>query len=63
VYNFWWLNVRERYHMEDIGVDGRIILRCIFTHLECRSVEWINLAHDRDSWRALVNALMNILVL
>jgi hypothetical protein len=27
---FWWGNLRERYHLEDPGVDGRIILRRIF---------------------------------
>ena len=27
---FWWGNLRERNHLEDAGVDGRIILRWIF---------------------------------
>ena len=27
---FWWGNLRERYHLEDPGVDGRIMLRWIF---------------------------------
>jgi hypothetical protein len=27
---FWWGNVRERDHLEDAGVDGKIILRWIF---------------------------------
>jgi len=27
----WWGNVRERGHLEDPGVDERIILRWIFT--------------------------------
>jgi len=27
---FWWENLRERDHMEDPGVDGRIILRWMF---------------------------------
>jgi hypothetical protein len=25
-------------------------------------VDWINLAQDRDQWRALTNTLMNLLV-
>jgi len=27
---FWWGNLRERNHLGDSGVDGRIILRWIF---------------------------------
>jgi hypothetical protein len=26
----WWGNLKERDHLGDEGVDGRIILRCIF---------------------------------
>jgi len=26
----WWGNLRERDHLEDPGIDGRIILRWIF---------------------------------
>jgi len=28
---FWWVNLRERDHLEDRSVDGMIILRWIFT--------------------------------
>jgi hypothetical protein len=27
---FWYGNLRERNHLEDPGVDGKIILRCIY---------------------------------
>ena len=27
---FWWGNLKERHHLGDPGVDGRIILRWIF---------------------------------
>jgi hypothetical protein len=29
VYRFWWGNLRERDHLEDPGVDGRIIEKWI----------------------------------
>jgi hypothetical protein len=27
---FWWGNIRERNHLEDPAIDGRIVLRWIF---------------------------------
>jgi hypothetical protein len=47
--------------LKDPGVDGRIILKWIFERLD-GGMNWINLAHDRDRWRALVNAVMNLQV-
>jgi len=31
---FWWGNLRERDHLGDPGIDGRIILRWIFRKLD-----------------------------
>jgi len=31
---FWWGKLRERNHLEDPGVDGRIVLRWIFRKLD-----------------------------
>jgi hypothetical protein len=47
--------------LEDLGVDGKIILKWIFKKVD-GGLEWIDLAQDRDTWRALVNAAMNIRV-
>ena len=30
--------------------------------VECRYVEWIGLAQDRDRWRTLVSAVLNLRV-
>jgi len=53
--------LRERDHLEDTGVDERIILKCIFRKWD-GGIYWIDLAEDRDRWRALVNAVMNLRV-
>ena len=46
--------------MEDPGVDRMIILKCIFERLGVRSIDWIDLAQDRDRWRAVVNGVMKL---
>ena len=58
---FWWGNMRERDHLEDPGVGGRIIF-LVFQEVGCAGMGWIDLAQNRDSWQPLVNAVMNIRV-
>jgi hypothetical protein len=52
----------ERDKLEDQGVDVRIILRWIIKEIGCGGMDWIDLAQDRDRWRALVNAVTNLRV-
>ena len=49
-------NLRERDHLGDPDVDGRIILRRIFKKRDVGGVDWIDVAQDGE----LVNAVMNI---
>jgi len=53
-------NLREKDHLGDLSVDGRIILRLIFRKWDRGCLDWIELAQDRDRWRALVYAVMNL---
>jgi len=46
-----------RDHLEEPGVDGRIILIWIFMKLDVGA--W---TEDKDRWQALVNAVMNLWV-
>jgi hypothetical protein len=47
--------------LEDPGVDGRRILKCLFKTWDGGKV-WIHQAQDRDSWQTFVNAIINIQV-
>jgi hypothetical protein len=58
---FWWGDPREGNHFGDPGVDRRIILKWIFKKWD-GGMDWIELVEDRDRWRALVNAVMNLRV-
>jgi hypothetical protein len=54
-----WEILRERGHWGDPDVDGRIILRWMFSKLEGKE-DWMELAQDRDRWRALVSTIKNL---
>jgi hypothetical protein len=42
------------------GGDGRPILKRDLEQVRWGGMDWIDLAQDRDRWRALVDAVMNL---
>ena len=48
-----------RNHLEDPGVDGRIIMKSFVEEWD-GGMDWMDLAQDRDRWWALVNTVMNL---
>jgi len=55
---FWFGNLRKRGHLEDIGIDGKIILKWI--------LNWMmrdGLAPERDKWRVILYRVTKIWVL
>jgi hypothetical protein len=59
---FWWGNLRETDHLENLGIDGSIILMWIFKKWN-GGMDWIDLAQDRERWQVVVNSVINLRVL
>jgi hypothetical protein len=56
---FWWGDFGEVEHLEDPGIDGRIILKWILRNW-VGVMDWINLAQYSGRWRTLVNAVLKL---
>jgi hypothetical protein len=57
---FWWGKTEERYHLEDLDVDGRMILKRNFKKYYGTGADWTDVAQEKDLWRDLVKAEMNL---
>jgi hypothetical protein len=57
---YWWEIQKERDYWEDQDVGGWTILKWMLERWD--GMDWIDLARDRDQWRDLVNAVMNLRV-
>jgi len=62
VYRVLWKSLRERDHVEDPGGRWENNIKMDLQEVGCGGMDWIELAQDRDRWRALVNAVMNLRV-
>ena len=61
---FWEGNLKDSEHVQDIDLDGRAILN-FSSWNRLRGVwdlVWIDLVQEKDTWRVLVNAVMNMRV-
>jgi hypothetical protein len=52
---YLWESQKKRDHCDNIKMDLK--------ETEWDGVDWIDMAQDRDQWRALVNMVMNLRVL
>jgi hypothetical protein len=44
---FWWGDLTERGHLEDLGVDGNVMLNMDLQEVGWGGMDWIDLTHDR----------------
>jgi hypothetical protein len=56
----WSENLKGRDHSEDLGVDGKIILKGISGKLGGKLWTGCHLVQVRDQWQAVVNRLIGI---
>jgi hypothetical protein len=59
---FWWEIQKVRNHWEDQDVGGWTILKWILREIRWDGMDSIDLAQEKDKWRALANAVMNLRV-
>ena len=56
---FWWGKLREAWETQRRWEDN---IKVDLQEVGCESLDWIELAENRDRWRAVVNAVMKLRV-
>ena len=56
---FWWGNLNQRDKLEDLGVDGRKMIKMDLKERRWQIVDWINMVQDKQKWWAVVIAVTN----
>ena len=56
---FWLGDLKEGHHLEDPNGDN---IEMYLQEMEWGGVDWIDLAQNRDIWRALVNVIVQVRV-
>jgi hypothetical protein len=59
---YWWESQKERDYWEDKDVGGWTIIKLILYRIGRDGMNSVDMAQDRDQWRALVNTVMNLQV-
>jgi hypothetical protein len=59
---FWWGVLRERDHLEQPRRRWEDIINMDLQEVGWGCMDWIDMARDRDRWRALVNAVTKLRV-
>ena len=57
---FWWGNLKGKRPLGRPRRRWKDNIKMDLQEVGCLSMEWIELAQDRDSWRALVSMVMEL---
>ena len=58
----WWGNLLGKRPLGRHRRRWEVYIKMDLQEVGCGDVDWIEMAQDRDRWRALVNAVMNLRV-
>jgi len=59
---FWWGNLKKRGPLGRHRPRWDYNIKMDLKEVEFGAIDWIELAQDRDMWRAFVNAVMKLRV-